>query len=282
MATTYVALVFQPTAASGRYDGRRWSARWRESVAVWQSSRFPGSRRLTSVGRTGNEGGLIRLLAQVVLFNGFDPLDVIAPYEVLAAGGALTDGALRVELVSAEGPRQVPSGMGLLALAATARLEPQRADLVVVPGAAGSLPEGEDDVRADSIPVILARTLDTPLPGLLKQAIDRPGPTVATVCGGSLLLAMAGLIQGRPATTNRLGLDGLAAAGVTAIDARVVDDGDLVTASSVTSGLDLALYLLERHLGARVACATERLLGHERRGTVWRDTGPAPALTARV
>lgn len=219
------------------------------------------------------------MLAQIVLFDGFDPLDAIAPYEVLAAGGGATpDATLEVELVSAEGPRQVPSGKSLLSLAATARLDPRRADLVVVPGAAGSLPGGDGEAREDGIPAILARTLDTPLPGLLKEALDRPGLTVATVCGGSMVLAMAGLITGRPATTHHLGLDGLAAAGVVAIDARVVDDGDLVTASSVTSGLDLGLYLLERELGPRVAHSVERLFGYERRGIVWRDTGSASAV----
>ncbi|MFD0774981.1 DJ-1/PfpI family protein [Streptomonospora algeriensis] len=234
---------------------------------------------MTSVGLAANEEGLIRLLAQIVLFDGFDPLDAVAPYEVLAAGGVVADGALEVELVSAEGPRQVPSGMNLLALEATARLEPQRADLVVVPGAAGSLDGGDDGVREDSAPGLLARTLDTPLPGLLKEALDRPGLTVATVCGGSMVLAMAGLITGRPATTHHLGLEGLTATGAVAIDARVVEDGDLVTASSVTSGLDLGLYLLERELGPRVAHAAERLFAHERRGVVWRDTGSAPAVS---
>jgi putative intracellular protease/amidase len=43
--------------------------------------------------------------AQIILFDGFDPRDVIAPYEVLSAGGAATEGAVTVELVSAEGPR---------------------------------------------------------------------------------------------------------------------------------------------------------------------------------
>ncbi|MQY31259.1 DJ-1/PfpI family protein [Nocardia aurantia] len=210
------------------------------------------------------------MLAQIVLFDGFDPLDVVAPYEVLAAGGVTAGGALTVELVSAEGPRPVPSGMGLLSLTATATLDPTRADMIVVPGAAGSLPTGTGELPPDSIPAILARTLGTPLPALLGQALARPGTTVATVCGGSMVLAMAGLITGRPATTHRLGLDGLAATGVTVIDARVVDDGDLVTASSVTSGLDLGLYLLERELGPRVAHAVEQLFGHERRGTAWR------------
>ena len=180
------------------------------------------------------------MLAQIVLFDGFDPLDVIAPFEVLSAGGMVTDGALKVEPVSAEGARKVPSGLGTLSLQATARLEPQHADLIVVPGATGRLPD-ENEATNDSIPVILGRTLDTGLPALLKEALDRPGLTVATVCGGSMVLAMAGLIEGRPATTHHLGLDLLEATGTTSIDARVVDDGDLVTAAGVTSGLDLGL-----------------------------------------
>ncbi|MEV4316662.1 DJ-1/PfpI family protein [Actinocrispum sp. NPDC049592] len=196
------------------------------------------------------------MLAQVVLFDGFDPLDVIAPYEVLASGG------VEVELVSAEGPRRVPAGSNLLTLEATARLDPSRAGIVIVPGAAG-------DVE-NEIPMLLAATLGTPLPGLLKEALDRDGVTVATVCGGSLVLAMAGLIKGRPATTHHLGLDPLAATGVLVVDARVVDDGDLVTASSVTSGLDLGLYLLEREVSPRVAHDVETLFRHERRGVVWR------------
>ncbi|MFJ3952142.1 hypothetical protein ACIPXV_19175 [Streptomyces libani] len=57
--------------------------------------------------------------AQIVLFDGFDPLDAIAPYEVLYAGGAASDGAVRVELVSAEGRREVISGTGDLGRHAT-------------------------------------------------------------------------------------------------------------------------------------------------------------------
>src|SRR6266511_3795396 len=161
------------------------------------------------------------MLVQMVLFDGFDPLDVIAPYEVLYAGGELTGGALAVELVSAEGPRQVPSGIKPLSLSATARLDPERADLVVVPG------------------------------------------------------AVAGLIEGRPATTHHMGMDVLEATGAVAVDARIVDDRDLVSGASVTSGLDLGLYLLERELGPRVAHAVEKLFAHERSGTVWRNAGRA-------
>src|SRR5687767_5362886 len=73
--------------------------------------------------------------AQIVLFDAFDPLDVIAPSEVLYAGGTASGGAVSVELVSAEGPREVVSGTGGLVLRATGTLDPGRAGLILVPGA---------------------------------------------------------------------------------------------------------------------------------------------------
>ncbi|MBV9416189.1 MAG: hypothetical protein JO363_14500 [Solirubrobacterales bacterium] len=58
---------------------------------------------------------------------------------------------------------------------------------------------------------------------------------------------------------------------------RAKDDGDLVTAGGVTSGLDLGLYLLEREPGTRIARAVEELFEFERRGTVWFNKGLAAA-----
>ncbi|MFG2288408.1 DJ-1/PfpI family protein [Streptomyces sp. NPDC048595] len=214
--------------------------------------------------------------AQLVLFDGFDPLDVIAPYEVLYAGGLASGGAVTVELVSAEGPREVVSGIGGLALKASAQLAPERADLVLVPGAAGRVGDADDAPGGDSVRPVLARAVASELTRLLKAAMDDSGVTVATVCGGSLVLALAGLLEGRRATTHHQGTDLLEAAGATAVAARVVDDGDLVTGAGVTSGLDLGLYLLEREVGPQVAHAVEQLFAHERRGVVWSDRGPAP------
>ena len=213
------------------------------------------------------------MYAQIVLFDGFDPLDVIAPYEVLWAGGRAADGALTVELVSAEGSREVVGGSGGLVLRATAQLDPDKADVIIVPGAAGRVNVPDDEPAADSIPVLLARTVETELPLLMKKALDNPKVLVATVCGGSLTLAMAGLLEGRHVVTHHMGMPLLSATGAIPVQARVVDDGDLITAGGVTSGLDLGLYLLERLLGPRIARAVEDLFEYERRGTVWRNTG---------
>jgi putative intracellular protease/amidase len=225
--------------------------------------------------------------AQIVLFDGFDPLDVIAPYEVLYAGGTASGGRVSVELVSAEGPREVVSGTGGLTLRSTAALDPGRAGLILIPGASGRVGEpgevpdqdaGAGERRPDElIPVLLGRTLTTELPTLMRAAMENPEVTVAAVCGGSLVLAMAGLLEGRHATTHHLGLDMLDATGAHAVHARVVDDGDLVTGAGVTSGLDLGLYLLEREVGPQIAHAVEELFAHERRGIVWRNHGLVPA-----
>ena len=119
------------------------------------------------------------MLAHIVLFDGFDPLDVIAPYEVLFAGGMFAAGALGVELVSAEGPRDVPSETGALSLRATPQLDPRRADLVIVPGASGRLAEdgdATDSGRGDTVPVVLGRTLQTSARTgrRLADRLDRP------------------------------------------------------------------------------------------------------------
>lgn len=188
--------------------------------------------------------------AQVVLFDGFDPLDAIGPCETLTAGG------IRTELVTAEGAREVPAGLGLLSLKATGRLDPD-ADLIIVPGAAA---HAEDEIFA-----LLSAGAAT-----VGPALKDTNALIATVCGGSLLLAIAGLIKGRNATTNHLGLHALESMGVNAVRARIVDDGDLVTAAGVTSGVDLGLHLLERLAGAQKALEVEELFAHERRGTAWR------------
>jgi transcriptional regulator GlxA family with amidase domain len=208
---------------------------------------------------------------QIVLFDGFDLLDAIAPYEVLWAGGEAAKGALTVEFASYEGPRAVPSGPSGLLIQASAAIDLEGADLILVPGAAGDL-EGDGP---NTIPAILGRAVESGLPEALEKALASPKITVATVCGGSLILGMAGLLQGRNAVTHHLGMEVLSATGANAITARVVDDGDLITGGGVTSGLDVAFYLLDRELGSEVALSVEKLFEYERRGTVWRRPNAA-------
>jgi transcriptional regulator GlxA family with amidase domain len=207
---------------------------------------------------------------QVVLFDGFDALDVIAPFEALAAGSDFLGGAFALHLVSARGPGVVRSGIPQITLTATAALDPDMPGYVLVPGAAGPV-DGDPDAGDETIPVLLGRFASSDAMPLIRRALDNPDITVAAYCGGSLALAMAGLLDGRTATTHVLGIDLLDATGVNAVRARVVDDGDLISGGGVTSGLDVALYLLERDFGSHTAHAVEELFEYERRGTTWKS-----------
>lgn len=211
------------------------------------------------------------LNVQIVLFDGFDLLDAIAPFEVFSAASLHAKNAVSVQFVTAEGPRSVTSGINGLNIEASGTLDPEQSGIILVPGASGEI-EGDGP---DSIPAILGRAVHTSVIDLVARALEQQGVIVATVCGGSLLLAMGGLLEDRPAVTHHMGMELLGATGAVPVPARVVDHGNLVTGGGVTSGLDVSLYLVERELGPRIAHAVERLFEYERRGTVWRETGMA-------
>ena len=86
-----------------------------------------------------------------------------------------------------------------------------------------------------------------------------------------MLLSAAGILRGRRVTTHQISKQALAEEGAIVIDARVVDDGDIVTAGGVTSGIDLALYLLVRWFGNDLADKTAQLIEHHRSGEVFRE-----------
>ncbi|MCW2952112.1 MAG: ThiJ/PfpI domain protein [Conexibacter sp.] len=206
---------------------------------------------------------------EITVYEGFDDLDAFAPFELLAkverAGGRL-----EVALVQlGDAPTVTSSHGAVLVGPRPLSREAADVDLVIVPGGGwldASAPAGaRAEVERGELPRALA-------------ALHASGVLMASVCTGALLLAAAGLLDGRPATTHPTAREDLRAAGARVLEARVVDDGDVVTAGGVTSGLDLALWLVERHVGARAAGKLERAVDFERRGVVWQRD---PAETSR-
>jgi putative intracellular protease/amidase len=212
---------------------------------------------------------------QIILFDGFDLMDVIGPYEVFMAAKMLSGSDLHVNFVSAEGERFVKSGMNGPVLSATGPIDQESAGILLIPGAMGKVGP-EEDTGPDAVVTQLLKARETRLMPLLRQAMQNENLTISTVCGGAMLLAMDGLLKDRYAVTHVLGMEVLGALGAKPVPARVVVDGRLVTGGGVTSGLDVALYLVERELGPRVAHAVEKLFEYERRGITWRAEGLIP------
>ncbi|GGT93068.1 DJ-1/PfpI family protein [Streptomyces lateritius] len=198
------------------------------------------------------------LRVQVVLFEGVEELDLAAPYEVLAAADHFTDRSVDVRYVSLDGPRAVTAAFGTK-IRVDHGWAPEQADVLVVPG--GGYARRED-------PGVWAEIRRGALPRALAEA-RRPGLTLAALCTGVMLLSAAGVIRDRPCTTHHRARADLERQGGLLKNARVVDDGELVTAGGVTSGLDLALWLVRRELGVEAALGVQSMLEYEARGTVW-------------
>ena len=181
------------------------------------------------------------LLIDIAVFDGFDELDALGPLEVFRT--AADYGAdVRARLVTG-GVQDVVRAAHGLRVQVDGRLVPGRADVLLVPGGgwtsrskAGAWAEAQRGV----------------LPAQIAAAAGTTR-VLAGVCTGVLLLAHAGVVGTRRAATHHGARAELAATGATVLTDRVVDDGDLVTCGGVTSGIDMALWLVERELGTDTA-----------------------------
>ena len=205
---------------------------------------------------------------EIVIYPGFDELDAIGPLEVLRQAQSL-GAPLETRLVSMAGGQEITASHGLRVFSEDRLAANGQPDLVIVPG-------GGWTARAKH--GAWAEAQRPEVPGAFAR-LHRAGVTMTSVCTGAMLIAASGILRGRHATTHHAVLDELRAQGVKLVDARVVDDGDVITAGGVTSGLDLALWLVERFSGAAFARQVESALEYQLRGPVWR--GREQAAPAR-
>ncbi|KUN23521.1 glutamine amidotransferase [Streptomyces antibioticus] len=177
----------------------------------------------------------------IVLFDRFTALDAVGPYETL---GRLPDAET---VFVAEHPGPVRTDTGNLAITADKSLaEVPHPDIVVVPGGPGQTPQMKNPVLLDWL-----------------RAADAGSTWTTSVCTGSLLLAAAGLLEGRRATSHWLALDFLKQFGAEPTGERVVLDGKYVTAAGVSSGIDMGLTLLGRIAGDEHAQAVQLLTEYD-------------------
>lgn len=166
----------------------------------------------------------------MVLFPGLTQLDLTGPFEILAR----MPGA-EISLVAAT-MDPVRTDRGLVLTPDATYEELPDPDILFVPGGPGQLPAMDDAA----------------LMAYLRSAAAQ-AKLVTSVCTGSLLLAAAGLLQGKRATCHWLAHDQLALLGAIPVKERVVQDGNVITGAGVSSGIDFGLVVAERLHGAHVA-----------------------------
>lgn len=163
----------------------------------------------------------------ILLFEKMTSLDAVGPYEVLRY-------AQDAEVVfTGKKAGEIRAGAGTLGLVVDRPIaEVESADILLVPGGPGQVD-----------------LMDDPEVHEWLRQVDQTSTWTASVCTGSLVLAAAGLLKGRRATSHWLALDQLPTFGVEPVEERVVFDGKYVTAAGVSAGIDMALQLANRIAG---------------------------------
>lgn len=199
----------------------------------------------------------------IPLYDGFTALDAIGPYDVLS----LIPDAEVVFCAEEARPHRTQNGM-LAAVADVALADLPSPEIIVVPGGYGS--------RRLAGP-------DSAIVAWLREAHETTRFTTS-VCTGALLLGAAGILEGLDATTHWAERESLRDYGATPLAERVVEQGKVWTAAGVSSGIDMALRLVERMHGPELAQAIQ--LGIEYDPQPPHDTGSPekapPELTALV
>jgi putative intracellular protease/amidase len=177
----------------------------------------------------------------IPIFDKVTALDAIGPYEVLSR----IPGA-DLKFVGLEaGPVKTDNGM--LSLNAELALEDfAEPDVLVFPGGFGTRPLMKNE-----------RVLDW------VRSVHEQTQWTTSVCTGSLVLGAAGLLNGLDATTHWASLDVLERLGARPAGRRVVEQGKIVTAAGVSSGIDMALFLAGRIAGDKVAQAIQLAIEYD-------------------
>ena len=185
----------------------------------------------------------------VVVFPGFQLLDAAGPIAAFEIAGRIRAGAYAIEVLAPEAG-QTPSSSGVSFTAAALGEGPY--DTIMVAGGNGTRSLSE-----------LARVV-----AWLKDAAPK-ARRVTSVCSGAYLLAEAGLLDGKRATTHWARSDDFARRYPKVRlepDRIFVREGDVWTSAGITAGIDLTLALIEDDLGSKVARATaQQLVVHQRR-----------------
>jgi len=179
----------------------------------------------------------------ILVFDDVEELDFVGPWEVFSVANRLRPGSFPTRLVSA-GPASISARYGLRVEGLKNLYDGTPPRVLVLPGGRGRKLVMRDPKLLDYI-----------------RRIHSDGSILASVCTGAFVLAEAGLLRGKSATTHWSARDELRAyPEVTVVERRFVDEGDIVTAAGISAGIDVSLHLVARFSGSEVSRKVARTL----------------------
>jgi len=181
----------------------------------------------------------------IPIFNDVEELDFTGPFEVMSYMNKIKPGSTEVFLVSQYGG-DIRCFNGLKVMSDYSFESSPRCDVLIVPGEKGRITEMKNETFLDYV-----------------KKMDNHTKFTASVCTGAFILANAGLLSGRKATTYHTAFDELKEYKVDVIKSKVVKDGKYVTGAGVSSGIDLGIFLLKVLFGAEAAQIVSRKIEYE-------------------
>ena len=175
------------------------------------------------------------LTVGILIFPQVEELDFVGPFEVLSYVNKVKPESTKVVLI-AESIEPVCAFNGMRVLPDRTLQDCPSLDILVVPGGKGRF--------------IAMKNL------AIKEFIQKQMITakyVTSVCTGAFLLAEAGVLTGKKATTYHTAFEELESYSVQVLSRKVVQDGKIITAGGVSSGLELGFYLLKQLFGLSLA-----------------------------
>lgn len=175
------------------------------------------------------------LTVGVLLFPQVEELDFVGPFEILSYINKIRPQSTKVLLV-AESAEAVEAFNGMKIIPDVKMEDCPQLDILVAPG-------GKGRYAAMKNPVIQK---------FIQQQAQK-AKYITSVCTGAFLLAEAGLLENKKATTYHTAFAELAEYSVQVLPQKVVRENNIVTAAGVSSGIELGLYLLKEEFGALMA-----------------------------
>ncbi len=192
----------------------------------------------------------------IVVFPDSEELDWAGPYEVFGMASGV--GADLKVVTLAETLEPVRCAKGLRVVADHTLDNAPKLDVVLLPGGTGTRSQIENKALLDWL-----------------RSVAPASEWVTSVCTGTAILAVAGLVEGKRVTTHWTYVDGLrelAPKSEVVDDMRYVRDGKVVTAAGVSAGIDMSLWLVGQMFSPEVARSTQKMMEYD----------PAPPYQAAV